>query len=138
MVGAAGISLVLWYSMSRKRRNDFHLSALLKPKSSFDLVDFQYETQNEHGTVMLLQGRQLQILEKLNGLLISVEELKKEVSFLKEAVPKLEELVRDELQGKTDTHRTSPLHRSTRKRKAEVARGVSDTNSSEEAESEGG
>lgn len=138
MVGAAGISLVvLWYRMSRKRRKALHLSTLLNSDSSFDLVDFQYETQNEQGAVMLLQGRQLQILEKLNGLLITVEELKKEVTFLKEAVPKLEELVRDELQGKTDTRRTSPLHRATRKRKAEVARGVSGTNSSEEVESEG-
>ncbi|XP_015279075.1 PREDICTED: regulator of microtubule dynamics protein 2 [Gekko japonicus] len=138
MVGAAGISLaMLWYHMSRKRRKALYLSTLLNSENSFDLVDFQYETQNEQGTVMLLQGRQLQILEKLNGLLVSVEELKKEVTFLKEAVPKLEELVREELQGKTDTRRTSPLHRATRKRKAEVAQGVSDTNSSEEAESEG-
>ncbi|XP_054832706.1 regulator of microtubule dynamics protein 2 [Eublepharis macularius] len=139
MIGAAGISLVaLWYRMSRKQRKALRLSTLLNSESNFDLVDFQCETQNEQGTVMLLQGRQLQILEKLNNLLVSVEELKKEVAFLKEAVPKLEELVIDELQGKTDTHRTSPLHRATRKRKVEIARGVSDTNSSEEAESEGG
>ncbi|XP_077199854.1 regulator of microtubule dynamics protein 2 [Paroedura picta] len=139
MVGAAGIGLVvLWYRTSRKRRKAIHLSTLLNSESGFDVVDFQDEAQNEQGTVMLLQGRQLQILEKLNGLLLSVEELKREVAVLKEAVPKLEELVRDELQGKTDTRRTSPLHRATRKRKAEVAQGLSDTNSSEEAESEGG
>nr|XP_056709129.1 regulator of microtubule dynamics protein 2 [Euleptes europaea] len=139
MVGAAGISLVMfWYRKTQKQRKPLCLSTLLNSESRFDLVDFPYETHNEQGTVKLLQGRQFQILERLNGLLVSVEELKKEVAFLKEAVPKLEELVRDELQGRTDTRRTSPLHRATRKRKAEAAQGVSDTNSSEEAESEGG
>uniref|UniRef100_A0ACB8GAD1 Uncharacterized protein n=1 Tax=Sphaerodactylus townsendi TaxID=933632 RepID=A0ACB8GAD1_9SAUR len=129
---------MVWYHVTRKKRKALHLSTLLNSESSFDLVDFSYETRNEQETVMLLQGRQLQILEKLNGLLISVEELKKEVAFLKEAVPSLKEFVQDELQGKTDTRRTSPLHRATKKRKAEVAQGASDTNSSEEAESEGG
>uniref|UniRef100_A0A8D0G5L8 Regulator of microtubule dynamics protein 2 n=1 Tax=Sphenodon punctatus TaxID=8508 RepID=A0A8D0G5L8_SPHPU len=106
---------------------------LLK-KTSLD-VDF---APNEQGTVTVFQGRQLQILEKLNGLLISVEELKREVKFLKEAIPKLEELVRDELQEKTGVRRISPVHRATRKRRAETSQGATENTSSEEAESEGG
>ncbi|XP_061480720.1 regulator of microtubule dynamics protein 2 isoform X2 [Rhineura floridana] len=139
MAGAAGITLVLiWYRKTQKCSKAMHFPKFPKSEDSFDLVDFPYETHNGQGTVMLLQGRQLQILEKLNGLLVSVEELKREVTFLKEAIPKLEELVRDELQGNTDSRRASPLHRTTKKRKTETGRGVSDTNSSEEAESEGG
>ncbi|XP_053159509.1 regulator of microtubule dynamics protein 2 isoform X1 [Hemicordylus capensis] len=135
MAGAAGIGLVLiWYQRTQKIRK----TAVQNSETSTDLVDFPFETHNEQGTMMILQGRQLQILNKLNGLLGSVEELKREVAFLKEAIPRLEELVQDELQGKTDTPRSSPLHRATRKRKVETGRGVSDTTSSEEAESEGG
>ncbi|XP_072848554.1 regulator of microtubule dynamics protein 2 isoform X4 [Pogona vitticeps] len=139
MVGAAGITLVLlWYRKTREYRKAVHLPMYLNSEKSFDLIDSSYDTHSEQGTVMLLQRRQLQILEKLNGLLVSVDQLKTEVKFLKEAIPKLEEIVRDELQGKTDTRRTSPLHRATKKRKVEETQGVSDTTSSEEAESEGG
>ncbi|XP_062980334.1 regulator of microtubule dynamics protein 2 isoform X2 [Elgaria multicarinata webbii] len=139
LAGAAGISLVLlWYRKMGKRRTAMYLPTSLNSENSFDLVDFQYETQNERGTVMLLQGKQIQMLEKLNGLVVSVEELQREVKFLKKAIPKLEELVRDELPGKTNTRRTSPLHKATKKRKVEAAQGVLCTTSSEEAESEGG
>ncbi|XP_073194505.1 regulator of microtubule dynamics protein 2 isoform X3 [Lepidochelys kempii] len=135
MAGAAGISLVLvWYHKIRKPG----ATALLDLRNRFHYVDLQNEMHNEQGTVMALQRRQLQILEKLNGLLLNVEELKREVKFLKEAVPKLEELVRDELQGKADVRRISPSHRATRKRRAETAYGATETTSSEEADSEGG
>lgn len=138
MAGAAGIGLAaLWYQKVQKRKKAVLLSTFQNSKNSFDVIDFQFET-HEQGTIMVLQGRQLQILEKLNGLLVSMEELKREVMFLKEAIPKLEELVQDELHGRTDSRRASPLHRATRKRRAEVAHGVSGTTSSEEAESEGG
>ncbi|NWR91278.1 RMD2 protein, partial [Furnarius figulus] len=93
---------------------------------------------SEQGAVGVLHGRQLQILEKLNGLLLSVDQLRREVAFLKEAIPKLEELVRNELQGKGDAQRVSPSHRAARRRKAETASGARETTSSEEAESEGG
>uniref|UniRef100_A0A8C3ILH2 Regulator of microtubule dynamics protein 2 n=1 Tax=Chrysemys picta bellii TaxID=8478 RepID=A0A8C3ILH2_CHRPI len=139
MAGAAGISLVLvWYHKSRKSGATVNLPAFLDLRSRFHYVDLQNETHNEQGTVMALQGRQLQILEKLNGLLLSVEELKREVKFLKEAVPKLEEVVRDELQGKAGVRQISPLHKATRKRRAETAYGATETTSSEEADSEGG
>ncbi|XP_066467649.1 regulator of microtubule dynamics protein 2 [Tiliqua scincoides] len=138
MAGAAGISLaLLWYQMTQKRKKALHLSTFWNSEYSYDVVDLQFET-HEQGTIMILQGRQLQILEKLDGLLVSMEELKREVAFLKEAIPKLEELVQDELHGRTDSRRASPLHRATKKRRTESARGVSGTTSSEEAESEGG
>ncbi|NXN83322.1 RMD2 protein, partial [Bombycilla garrulus] len=134
MAGTAGLSLVMiWYRKIRK------------PGAAVRIHAFQdignrivSEAPNEQGAVMVLHGRQLQILEKLNGLLLSVDELKREVEFLKEAIPKLEELVRNELQGKGDVQRVSPSHRAVRRRKAETVSGARETTSSEEAESEGG
>nr|XP_060609971.1 regulator of microtubule dynamics protein 2 [Anolis sagrei ordinatus]XP_060609972.1 regulator of microtubule dynamics protein 2 [Anolis sagrei ordinatus] len=139
MAGAAGITLlVIWYRKTKEHRKTVYSPTFANPEKSFDLIDFPYDAHHDQGTVMLLQGRQLQILEKLNGLLVSVDKLKKEVQSLKEALPKLEELVRNELEGKADVRRTSPLHRATKKRKTETAQGGTDTTSSEEAESEGG
>ncbi|XP_019382706.1 PREDICTED: regulator of microtubule dynamics protein 2 isoform X3 [Gavialis gangeticus] len=135
---AAAISFFLiWYHKVRKPWASIHLPAFLDFYNGFHFVGLQNETHSESGTVMTLHGRQLQVLEKLNDLVISVEELKREIKFLKEAIPKLEKLVRDELQGKANAHRISPSHRATKKRKAETAPGIPD-NTSSEAESEGG
>ncbi|NWS54987.1 RMD2 protein, partial [Chunga burmeisteri] len=139
MAGTAGISLMLiWYRKMRKLGAAVHVPAFLDVGNRLDSVALQNEAPNEQGAVMVLHGRQLQILEKLNGLLLSVDELKREVKFLKEAIPKLEELVRNELQGKGDVQRVSPSHRAAKRRKAETASGATETTSSEEAESEGG
>ncbi|NWQ74522.1 RMD2 protein, partial [Columbina picui] len=139
MAGTAGISLMLiWYRKSRKPSAVVHIPALLSVGNRLNSVGLQNEVPNEQGVVMVLHGRQLQILEKLNGLLVSVDELKREVKFLKEAIPKLEELVRSELQGKGDVQRVSPSHRAAKRRKPETASGATETTSSEEAESEGG
>ncbi|XP_027754667.1 regulator of microtubule dynamics protein 2 [Empidonax traillii] len=139
MAGTAGLSLVLvWYHKIRKRVAAVRVRAFQDIGNSLNSVGLQNEAPNEQGAVMVLHGRQLQILEKLNGLLLSVDELKREVEFLKEAIPKLEELVRNELQGKSDIQRVSPSHRATRRRKAETASGARETTSSEEADSEGG
>ncbi|XP_053917716.1 regulator of microtubule dynamics protein 2 isoform X3 [Cuculus canorus] len=139
MAGTAGISLMLiWYHKNRKRHALLRLPALLDGGNRLNSMGLQNEAPNEQGEVMVLHRRQLQILEKLNGLLLSVEELKREVKFLKEAIPKLEELVRNELQGKGDVQRVSPSHRATKRRKVETASGATETTSSEEAESEGG
>ncbi|NWU30952.1 RMD2 protein, partial [Dyaphorophyia castanea] len=139
MAGTAGLSLVLiWYRKIRKPGAALRMHALHVVGNRINSVGLQNEASNEQGAVMVLHGRQLQILEKLNGLLLSVDELKREVEFLKEAIPKLEELVRNELQGKGDVQRVSPSHRATRRRKAETASGTRETTSSEEAESEGG
>ncbi|NWU78702.1 RMD2 protein, partial [Onychorhynchus coronatus] len=139
MAGTAGLSLVLvWYHKIRKRGAAVRVRAFQDIGNRLNSMGLQNEAPNEQGAVMVLHGRQLQILEKLNGLLLSVDELKREVEFLKEAVPKLEELVRNELQGKGDVQRVSPSHRATRRRKAETASGARETTSSEEADSEGG
>ncbi|NWW00301.1 RMD2 protein, partial [Machaerirhynchus nigripectus] len=139
MAGTAGLSLVLiWYRKIRKPGAALRMRAFQVIGNRINSVGLQNEAPNEQGAVMVLHGRQLQILEKLNGLLLSVDELKREVEFLKEAIPKLEELVRNELQGKGDVQRVSPSHRATRRRKAETASGARETTSSEEAESEGG
>ncbi|XP_064504634.1 regulator of microtubule dynamics protein 2 isoform X1 [Pseudopipra pipra] len=139
MAGTAGLSLVVvWYRKIRKRGAAVRVRAFQGIGNRLNSVGLQNEAPNEQGAVMVLHGRQLQILEKLNGLLLSVDELKREVEFLKEAIPKLEELVRNELQGKGDVQRVSPSHRATRRRKAETTSGARETTSSEEAESEGG
>ncbi|NXC58662.1 RMD2 protein, partial [Aleadryas rufinucha] len=139
MAGTAGLSLVLiWYRKIRKPGAALRMRAFQVIGNRINSVGLQNEAPNEQGAVMVLHGRQLQILEKLNGLLLSVDELKREVEFLKEAIPKLEELVRNELHGKGDVQRVSPSHRATRRRKAETASGARETTSSEEAESEGG
>ncbi|KAF4794926.1 regulator of microtubule dynamics 2 [Turdus rufiventris] len=139
MAGTAGLSLVLvWYRKIRKHGAPARIHAFQDIGNKISSVGLQNEAPNEQGAVMVLHGRQLQILEKLNGLLLSVDELKREVEFLKEAIPKLEELVRNELQGKGDVQRVSPSHRAARRRKAETASGAKETTSSEEAESEGG
>ncbi|NWQ89179.1 RMD2 protein, partial [Burhinus bistriatus] len=139
MAGTAGISLMLiWYRKIRKPGAAVRIPAFVDVGNRLNSLGLQNEASNEEGAVMVLHGRQLQILEKLNGLLISVDELKREVKFLKEAIPKLEELVRNELQGKGNVQRVSPSHRATKRRKAEAASGATETTSSEEAESEGG
>ncbi|XP_066034685.1 regulator of microtubule dynamics protein 2 [Chamaea fasciata] len=139
MAGTAGLSLVLvWYRKIRKPGTAVRICAFQDIGNKINSAGLQNEAPNEQGAVMVLHGRQLQILEKLNGLLLSVDELKREVEFLKEAIPKLEELVRNELQGKGDVQRVSPSHRATRRRKADTASGARETTSSEEAESEGG
>ncbi|NXU12885.1 RMD2 protein, partial [Pardalotus punctatus] len=139
MAGTAGLSLVLiWYRKIQKPGAAVRVRAFQDLGNKINSVGLQNEAPNEQGAVMVLHGRQLQILEKLNGLLQSVDELKREVEFLKEAIPKLEELVRNELQGKVDVQRVSPSHRATRRRKAETTSGARETTSSEEAESEGG
>ncbi|NXH87652.1 RMD2 protein, partial [Edolisoma coerulescens] len=139
MAGTAGLSLVLiWYRKIRKPAAALRMRAFQVIGNRISSEGLQNEASNEQGAVMVLHGRQLQILEKLNGLLLSVDELKREVEFLKEAIPKLEELVRNELQGKGDVQRVSPSHRATRRRKAETASDARETTSSEEAESEGG
>uniref|UniRef100_A0A4X2K1X5 Regulator of microtubule dynamics 2 n=1 Tax=Vombatus ursinus TaxID=29139 RepID=A0A4X2K1X5_VOMUR len=139
VMGTAGISLIIvWYQKIRKPGTTMNLPKFLSLNDELHSMDLQEAVHDERGTVMVLQQSQFQILEKLNDLLVSVEELKEEVRFLKEAIPELEKHVRVELRGKTAIHRTSPQHRATRKKKAEAGRVLSTSNSSEEAESEGG
>lgn len=102
--------------------------------NAFGSLTLQDEIRKDQGTAAIFQGRQLQILEKLNELLTNMEELREEIRILKETIPKLEERVRGELGGKT---RISPQHRG-RKRRLTTVPSSGTSNSSEEAESEGG
>ncbi|KAM8946811.1 regulator of microtubule dynamics protein 2 [Pelodytes ibericus] len=94
--------------------------------------------QENQATVMVLQGRQLQILEMLGNLLQTVEEIKAEVKFLKDTVPKLEAQIRNELRQKNEAHKVSPQHRVLKKKKSDINKKAVEYHSSEEAESEGG
>ncbi|XP_006882451.1 PREDICTED: regulator of microtubule dynamics protein 2-like [Elephantulus edwardii] len=137
MVGAAGISLLLlWYHKARKPRMAMDLPTLLS-LGRFNAVTLQDEMHNEQGTAMVFQGRQLQVLEKLNELLTNMEELKKEIRFVKVAISELEECVHGELEGNVTVHRVSPQHRA-KKRRLTTVQSSATSNSSEEAESEGG
>ncbi|MGH0147300.1 UNVERIFIED_CONTAM: hypothetical protein FKN15_010212 [Acipenser sinensis] len=134
LVGAAGISLALVWYKSRKSRvsttlTDYYLSNNER-HSQFNADD------RSGGAVLLFQGKQTEMLEKLNTLILCVSELKDEVKSLKEVIPKLQEQVREELRGKLESRRMSPLHRATRRKRTEIPR--EDCLSSEEAESEGG
>ncbi|XP_055255094.1 regulator of microtubule dynamics protein 2 isoform X2 [Moschus berezovskii] len=136
VVGTAGISLLLlWYHKVRKPRIAMDLPKFLSLGNSLDLMTLQDEMPSGQGTTAIFQGRQLQILEKLNELLTNMEELKEEIRVLKEAIPKLEEYIQGELGGKV--HRISPQHRA-RKRRLATVQSSATSNSSEEAESEGG
>ncbi|XP_017196304.2 regulator of microtubule dynamics protein 2 isoform X6 [Oryctolagus cuniculus] len=138
MVGTAGISLLLLcYCKVRKSRTTMNLPKFLSLGNTFDSITLQDEMHNGQGTIAVSQRRQLQILEKLNELLTNMEELKEEIRFLKETVPKLEEYIQGELGGKVAAHKISPQHR-TRKRRVTTVQSSATSNSSEEAESEGG
>ncbi|XP_045683798.1 regulator of microtubule dynamics protein 2 isoform X2 [Phyllostomus hastatus] len=138
MVGTTGISLLLlWYRKVRNPRTAMNLPKFLSLGNAFGSATLQDEMHNGQGTAAIFQGRQLQILEKLNELLTNMEELKEEIRILKETIPKLEEYVHGELGRKTAAHRISPQHRA-RKRRLATAQSSGTSNSSEEAESEGG
>ncbi|KAM8859084.1 regulator of microtubule dynamics protein 2 isoform 2-T3 [Spinachia spinachia] len=85
---------------------------------------------------------QAEVLQRLEALLQCVSELKDEMKSLKNALPALQDHVREELRGRDEVRRASPLHRTTpmrRKRAAgAIAAARADARSSEEAESEGG
>uniref|UniRef100_A0AAQ4QPE7 Regulator of microtubule dynamics protein 2 n=2 Tax=Gasterosteus aculeatus aculeatus TaxID=481459 RepID=A0AAQ4QPE7_GASAC len=89
-----------------------------------------------------LPGGQAEVLQRLEALLQCVSELKDEMKSLKNALPTLQEHVREELRGRDEARRASPLHRTTptrRKRAAgAIAAARAGARSSEEAESEGG
>ncbi|CAH2253068.1 regulator of microtubule dynamics 2 [Pelobates cultripes] len=133
LAGAAGISVaLLWLKKHGKSHYFQHIPGLWSTSNGHGFV------QDHQGKVVVLQGSQLQILEKFGELLKSVEELKRDVKFLKETIPKLEEQIRDEIRGKNDGRRVSPQHKGLKRKKSETAKEPVEYPSSEEAESEGG
>ncbi|XP_060942955.1 regulator of microtubule dynamics protein 2 [Limanda limanda] len=85
---------------------------------------------------------QAEVLDRLEALHQCVSELKDEMRALKNALPTLQEQVREELRGRDEARRASPLHRTTPTRRKRAVGAISSTSaearSSEEAESEGG
>uniref|UniRef100_A0A803KCJ7 Regulator of microtubule dynamics protein 2 n=1 Tax=Xenopus tropicalis TaxID=8364 RepID=A0A803KCJ7_XENTR len=132
LAGAAGLSLTLLLLKRNRPRYLLGFSEIWSSAKETSAV------QDNQGAVLILQGRQLQMLDKLGSLLKSVEELKEEVKFLKDTLPKLEEQIRDELRGKNDARKISPQHKGIKRKKSETTKGAVEYPSSEEAESEGG
>lgn len=89
-----------------------------------------------------LQTSQAEVLDQLGALIHCVSELKEEVKALKDALPHLQDNVRDQLRGRSGddiaARRASPLHRTPTRRKRAGVSARSEGQSSEEAESEGG
>lgn len=89
-----------------------------------------------------LQTGQTEVLDRLGALIHCVSELKEEVKALKDALPHLQDNVRDQLRGRSreeiGARKASPLHRTPARRKRAGAPARSEGQSSEEAESEGG
>lgn len=129
LAGAAGISLAaFWYQSRRANVGTVGTSSyyLLRSKN-LDQLD---------GTVTLNAG-QTEVLDRLGALIQCVSELKEEVKALRNALPHLQDHIRDELTGRT--RKASPLNRSTPTRRKRASGGArAQGQSSEEAESEGG
>nr|XP_046257199.1 regulator of microtubule dynamics protein 2 [Scatophagus argus]XP_046257200.1 regulator of microtubule dynamics protein 2 [Scatophagus argus]XP_046257201.1 regulator of microtubule dynamics protein 2 [Scatophagus argus]XP_046257202.1 regulator of microtubule dynamics protein 2 [Scatophagus argus]XP_046257203.1 regulator of microtubule dynamics protein 2 [Scatophagus argus] len=136
LAGVAGISLaVVCYQGFRSRRRN-------------SCPGFYLNRTNEQGNgIMLVDGPglssgQAEVLDRLEALIRCVSELKDEMKSLKNALPTLQDHVREELRGRDEARRASSLHRTTptrRKRAAATLTGArAGGRSSEEAESEGG
>ncbi|GAA6071303.1 regulator of microtubule dynamics protein 2 isoform X1 [Tachysurus ichikawai] len=129
LAGAAGISLAAFWYQRRK--------AMVGAAGTSTYYLSSSRNSNQLGGGVALQASQTEVLDHLGALIQCVSELKEEVKALKNALPHLQDHIRDELTGRS--HRTSPLNRSTptrRKRTSAVSRAQ--VQSSEEAESEGG
>ncbi|XP_067092471.1 regulator of microtubule dynamics protein 2 isoform X2 [Osmerus mordax] len=136
---ATGISLAIMLYQTRKSRR----------RASWPKLHLSSNDERGVGGLVVvdgsvLQGGQAEVLERLGALMQSVSELKDEVRALKEALPMLQDHVRDELRGRggqvATVRRASPLHRATPSRRRRVAGAAAraEGQSSEEAESEGG
>lgn len=129
LAGAAGISLAAFWYQSRRA------TVRVAGTSTYYLSNSRSAHQLGDGVV--LQAGQTEVLDRLGALIQCVSELKEEVKALKNALPHLQDHIRDELTGRS--RKASPLNRTTptrRKRSSGAARG--ERQSSEEAESEGG
>ncbi|XP_022073038.1 regulator of microtubule dynamics protein 2 isoform X2 [Acanthochromis polyacanthus] len=134
LAGVAGISLaVVCYQGFRSRRRA-------------SCPGF-YRINDQGSSLMLvdgpgLSGGQAEVLERLEALIQCVSELKDEMKALKSALPMLPDQVREELRGRDEVRRVSPLHRTTPTRRKRAAGAIAGSRaegrSSEEAESEGG
>nr|XP_020457906.1 regulator of microtubule dynamics protein 2-like [Monopterus albus] len=136
LAGVAGIGLaVVCYQGIRSRRRA-------------SCPGFYLNRANAQGTgIMMVDGPvlptgQAEVLKRLEALIQCVSELKDEMKALKNALPTLQDQVTEELRGRSEVRRASPLHRTTPTRRKRAAGTVTGSRpggrSSEEAESEGG
>lgn len=133
MVGTAGLTLLLvWYHRGRKPRTKFDSMSLPARVRTHKTLRSSPDPQG------MFQDGQLKILDKLDELVAQVEALAEEVRGLRAALPKLEEFRRDGLGGRTALSRISPQHRARKKQAAQGQQQPNTSNSSEDAESEGG
>ncbi|XP_055966647.1 regulator of microtubule dynamics protein 2 [Sorex fumeus] len=133
LVGTAGISLFLWYYRGRRPRASAEPPVCLPPGPTL----WHHKLRGDPEGMGIFQGQQLNILDKLDELVTHLEALREEVRALKETLPKLEDYIQGELGGKTALPRASPQHRA-RKRRPVPGQRPATSNSSEDAESEGG
>ncbi|KAK7140598.1 hypothetical protein R3I94_013017 [Phoxinus phoxinus] len=128
LAGAAGISLVIAYfrKVGAGGGRAVHLSS----------------NADHTGGSLGLQTGQAEVLDRLGALIHCVSELKEEVKALKEALPHLQDNVRDQLRGRSreeiGARKASPLHRTPTRRKRAGVPDTPEGQSSEDAESEGG
>lgn len=128
LAGAAGISLaiVCFRKVGAGGGRVLHLSS----------------NADHTGGSLGLQTGQAEVLDRLGALIHCVSELKEEVKALKDALPHLQDNVRDQLRGQSReeiaARKASPLHRTPARRKRAGVPARSEGQSSEEAESEGG
>uniref|UniRef100_A0A3Q3M235 Regulator of microtubule dynamics protein 2 n=1 Tax=Mastacembelus armatus TaxID=205130 RepID=A0A3Q3M235_9TELE len=138
LAGVAGISLaVVCYQGFRSRR-----------RRSCPGLSLNHTNEQGPGIMLVdgpgLPGGQAEVLERLEALIKCVSELKDEMKALKNALPTLQDQVMEELRGRDDARRATPLHRTAPARRKRVsgtitgARAGPSGRSSEEAESEGG
>ncbi|XP_063348042.1 regulator of microtubule dynamics protein 2 [Pelmatolapia mariae] len=136
LAGVAGVSLaVVCYQSFRSRRRG-------------SSPGFQFHRTNEQGYGLTLvdgpglPSGQAEVLDRLEALIQCVSELKDEMKALKNALPSLQDQVREEFRGREEARRTGSLHRTTPTRRKRTAATVAEARatgrSSEEAESEGG
>uniref|UniRef100_A0A3P8QEL4 Regulator of microtubule dynamics protein 2 n=1 Tax=Astatotilapia calliptera TaxID=8154 RepID=A0A3P8QEL4_ASTCA len=136
LAGVAGVGLaVVCYQNFRSRRRG-------------SCLGFQFHHTNEQGYGLTLvdgpglPSGQAEVLDRLEALIQCVSELKDEMKALKNALPSLQDQVREEFRGREEARRTGSLHRTTPTRRKRTAATVAEARatgrSSEEAESEGG
>ncbi|XP_037321616.2 regulator of microtubule dynamics protein 2 isoform X2 [Pungitius pungitius] len=127
LAGVAGIGLaVAFYQGFRSRRS---------ASGPWDYLNGQATGEMMVNGPGLPRG-QAEVLQRLEALLQCVSELKEEMKSLKNALPTLQDHVREELRGSSSLHRTTPTRR--KRAAGAIAAARAGARSSEEAESEGG
>ncbi|XP_061600727.1 regulator of microtubule dynamics protein 2 isoform X2 [Cololabis saira] len=137
LAGVAGISLAVacYKGLTSKRRSSWP-------------GPYAGRADGQGSGLMLVDGPglhpgQVEVLQRLEALIQCVSELKDEMKALKNALPTLQDKVREELSSRDEAQRAGPAHRSTPARRKRTAGTLASASArtegrSSEAESEGG